>query len=69
MIIRSSHQTDVVIKSEDIKKILRDDFTLIHCSLKKIYVKLFNFNANKFLGGQGLFFRSTGITELVGYKL
>ncbi len=35
VIIRSSHQTDVVIKSEDIKKIRRDDFTLIHCSLKK----------------------------------
>lgn len=29
MIIRSSHQTDMAIKSEDIKKILWDYFTLI----------------------------------------
>lgn len=28
-IIRSSHQTDVVIKSEDIKKIPRDHFILM----------------------------------------
>lgn len=49
MIIRSSHQTDTVIKSEDIKKILSDDFTPIHSGLKKIYIKLFNPSANKFL--------------------
>lgn len=34
-----------------------------------MYIKLFNLSANKFWGGQGLFFRSDGITELVGYKL
>lgn len=36
VIIRSSHQTDMVIKSEDIKEILWDDFALIHCGLKNV---------------------------------
>lgn len=58
----------MVIKSEDIKKILWDDFTPIHSSLK-MYIKLFNLSANKFWGDPGLFFRSDGITELVGYQL
>lgn len=34
-----------------------------------MYIKLFNLSANKFWGDPGLFFRSDGITELVGYQL
>ena len=34
-----------------------------------MYIKLFNPSANKFWGGQSLFFRSAGITELEGHKL
>lgn len=47
VIIRSSHQTDTVIKSEDIKKILWDDFTPILCCLK-MHIELFSIAANKF---------------------
>jgi len=67
LMIRNSHQTDKVIKSEDIKTIIWDDFTLIHCSLK-MYIKLFNLGANRFWGGPGLFFRWAEITKLKGYK-
>lgn len=69
MIIRSSHQTDTVIKSEDIKKILSDDFTPIHCGFKKCILNYSILVLTSFWKGSALFFRSTGIAELLGYKL
>lgn len=69
MIIRSSRQTDVVIKSEDIKKSLRDDVTSIRCGFKKCILNYLITVLTGFARGQSLFFRSLGIAKLVGHKL